>query len=87
MALLWLAQRYLRRGGEAMLFFFDLLASSSCLYALIEVRGVVTASGTTDATILAGMTGVPAILWALLWGALSLSLLALTARAAWRDAS
>jgi len=68
------------------------LGLSSCVYVLADIQQDVFRShgGVSDATLLAQHTGVPALLWGLLWYGLSLALifaalLALPARPAPRD--
>jgi hypothetical protein len=59
------------------------LASFSCCYALYDIRDDLlhlTSSGGTDADALARATFIPAIVWAVGWGLLSIVLVALTLR-------
>jgi hypothetical protein len=59
------------------------LAAFSCSYALYDIRDDLlhlAGQGGTDADALASATFIPAIVWAVLWGALSLALVALTLR-------
>ena len=60
------------------------LAAFSCCYALYDIRDdllhLQSASGGSDADALARITFVPAIVWGVAWGALSLVLLGLTLR-------
>jgi hypothetical protein len=60
------------------------LAAFSCCYALYDIRDdllhLSSWSGGTDADALARLTLVPAIVWGIVWGALSLILVALTLR-------
>ncbi|MBE0645321.1 MAG: M50 family metallopeptidase [Bacteroidetes bacterium] len=65
------------------------LGAMSCLYALVDVKeDVLTLQDrVTDASILAGMTGIPAIVWGVLWSALSLLVFILIMRAALRQAN
>jgi hypothetical protein len=62
------------------------LGAVSMLYAVIDtMEDLLTLSPRmTDAAILASMTGVPAIVWGLLWSAVSVAALALLLRTAWR---
>lgn len=66
-------------GTPAMTFALDLVALSSCTYALHDFVdllrisvGLATASGPTDAQTMADLTHVPAAMWALGWGLFSL---------------
>ncbi|HET9751658.1 MAG TPA: M50 family metallopeptidase [Myxococcales bacterium] len=60
------------------------LAAFSCCYALYDIRDDLLhlggGTGGSDADVLARVTLVPAIVWGILWGALSLLLVALTLR-------
>jgi hypothetical protein len=60
------------------------LAAFSCCYALYDIRDdllhLTSATGGTDADALARATFVPAIVWAVAWGALSIALVAITVR-------
>jgi len=60
------------------------LAAFSACYALYDIRDDLlhlrSWSGSTDADALARLTFIPAIVWGLAWGALSLALLGLTLR-------
>ena len=60
------------------------LAAFSCCYALYDIRDDLlhlhSASGGTDADALARATFVPAIVWGVAWGLLSIVLVALTLR-------
>lgn len=63
------------------------LGGVSVLYAVIDTAGdlLTLSPRLTDAAILASMTGVPAIVWGLLWSAVSVLVLVLVLRAAWKD--
>lgn len=65
------------------------LGAMSCLYALVDVKEdlLTLEHRVTDASILADMTGVPAIVWGVLWSAAALFVFTLIMRAAWRSAS
>lgn len=65
------------------------LGGMSSLYALVDVKEdlLTLEPRLTDAGILAGMTGIPAIVWGLLWSALSLGVFLLIMRAALRRAA
>jgi len=60
------------------------LAAFSCCYALYDIRDdllhLASASGGTDADALARATFIPAIVWGVAWGALSIALVLLTLR-------
>jgi hypothetical protein len=59
------------------------LASFSCCYALYDIRDDLlhfTSSGASDADALAKATSIPAIVWGVGWGLLSIVLVALTLR-------
>jgi hypothetical protein len=65
------------------------LGGMSSLYALVDVKEdlLTLEPRLTDASILAGMTGIPAIVWGLLWSAISLAVFLLIMRAALRRAA
>jgi hypothetical protein len=50
----------------------DVLAVMSSMYALYDLSDFLWIGARTDAVILAGITGVPAFIWALVWSAISL---------------
>ena len=50
----------------------DVLAVMSSMYAIYDLSDFLLIGARTDAVILAGITGVPAFIWALLWSAISL---------------
>jgi len=60
------------------------LAAFSCCYALYDIRDdllhLTSGSGGTDADALARATFIPAIVWGVAWGALSIGLVLLTLR-------
>jgi hypothetical protein len=60
------------------------LAAFSCSYALYDIRDdllhVSSWSGGTDADALARATFIPAIVWGVAWGAISIALVVLTLR-------
>ncbi len=62
------------------------LGAMSCLYALVDVKEdlLTLEDRLTDASILAGMTGIPAIVWGVLWSAISLAVFLLVMRTALR---
>jgi hypothetical protein len=65
------------------------LGGMSCLYALVDVaQDLLTLEPrVTDASILAGMTGVPAIVWGVIWSAAALLVFFMLMRAALRRAA
>ncbi|MCB2205451.1 M50 family metallopeptidase [bacterium] len=75
----WLPERWLQLTVQY-------LGAMSCLYALVDVKEdlLTLQDRVTDASILAGMTGIPAIVWGVLWSALALLVFSLILRAAWR---
>jgi hypothetical protein len=50
----------------------DVLAVMSALYAVYDLGDFLLVGARTDTVILARLTGVPALLWAALWSAVSL---------------
>lgn len=62
------------------------LGGMSALYAVVDVKEdlLTLQPRLTDAAIMASMTGVPAIVWGLLWSALSLLLFLVIMRQVWR---
>lgn len=57
--------------------FLQFLGTASCLYVLVDIYEdliVVTQEG-SDADALASLTGVPAVLWGILWGTLAIAML------------
>ncbi len=75
-----LAWKY-RRGFA---YFVDVLAVFSSLYALYDLTDFLILGGRTDAHILARHTHVPAIVWAVLWSAISLAVVYAALRVALR---
>jgi hypothetical protein len=81
-----LALGVLARFGPVLLrrFVLVFLASFSCSYALYDIRDdllhLSSRSGRTDADALAQATFIPAIVWGVAWGLLSILLVALTLR-------
>lgn len=65
------------------------LGAASALYALVDIReDVLTLSPRlTDASILSGMTGIPAIVWGILWALLGLAVFAAIMWKAYRTAT
>lgn len=64
------------------------LGAASCLYALVDVKEdlLTTEHRLTDATILQNMTGVPALVWGVLFSLLALVVFVVIMRRAWRAA-
>lgn len=59
------------------------LAAVSALYALIDIREDLlqwNAGGVSDATLLASRTGIPAIVWGVLWAVIAIAMMAAAAR-------
>jgi len=79
------AARFLRQPWLSGILLY--LGGASCLYALVDVKEDLLTLETrvTDASIMDSMTGVPAIVWGVLWGALSLLLFLLVVRRAYRN--
>lgn len=65
------------------------LGAVSCLYALIDLRDDLFTlhSQPTDASILAGLTGIPALVWSVLWGGLSLVLFLVIMKTVYRHST
>jgi hypothetical protein len=78
----WLPERWLSLTVQY-------LGAMSCLYALIDVKEdlLTLENPVTDASIFADMTGIPAIVWGILWSAAALLVFLLIMRAAWRHAA
>lgn len=81
LVLLVVALRSGAAGSPWMYFVLDLVALSSCAYALQDFVtllriswGSAVASGVSDAQAMANLTHIPAIAWALGWGVLSLAM-------------
>jgi hypothetical protein len=53
-------------------YFIDVLAVMSALYALYDLGDFLLAGARTDAVILAEITRIPAVFWALLWSGVSI---------------
>ncbi len=75
----WLPERWLSLTVQY-------LGAMSCLYALVDVKeDVLTLEHrVTDASILADMTGIPAIVWGVLWSLAALLVFFFIMRTAWR---
>ena len=75
----WLPERWLSLTVQY-------LGAMSCLYALVDVKEdlLTLEHRVTDASILADMTGLPAIVWGILWSIAALFVFFLIMRAAWR---
>lgn len=82
-ALAWAGAR-LRAGGVRALLLG--LGLTSCLYALLDIKSdVLDRPGMrSDATMLADLTGIPSLLWGLLWIGISLAVVAWLVRHHWR---
>ena len=63
-------------------YLIDLLAVMSSLYALYDLTDFLLVGARTDAVILAEITPVPAFIWALLWSAVSLTIVYLAGKRA-----
>ena len=65
------------------------LGAMSCLYALVDVKEdlLTLESRVTDASILSDMTGIPAIVWGVIWSLLALAVFIIIMRSAWHAAS
>jgi len=81
------AARWLPRSW--MILLVQYLGAMSCLYALVDVAEdlLTLQHRVTDASIMAASTGIPAIVWGILWSAISLVVFILTIRFAWRLAN
>ncbi len=64
------------------------LGALSCLYALLDIKDdlLTLEHRQTDAQILAQMTGIPAIVWGIVWSALAVIVFYFIGRRAWRAA-
>lgn len=84
-ALAWAGTKLRAAGVQALLLGLGL---TSCLYALLDVKSdVLDRPGTTsDATLLADVTGIPGFLWGLLWIGISLGVVVWLVRHHWRRA-
>jgi len=75
--------------GRPLMFICQFLGLQQCLNAVQSLFVLVDLSAGTelhsDASILQSVTGIPSILWALGWSALSLFLVFVTLRVAWQD--
>lgn len=70
-------------------FILQYLGGTSCLYALVDVKEdlITLEPRLTDAAILADMTGIPAIVWGVLWSGAALAVFLLVMRAVLRHAA
>lgn len=75
--------RYFPRNGLQMI--LQYLGAVSCLYALIDIKEdlLTLEHRTTDAALLASMTGIPALVWGILWSVLALGVFVLMLRSAY----
>lgn len=64
------------------------LGTMSCLYALVDVQEdlLTLEHRLTDASIMAASTGIPAIVWGILWSVVSLVVFIFTIRIVWKRA-
>lgn len=83
-AALLLASRSLRPRGVA--WTLAVIGLTSCLYAPLDLRSdVLQRPGSpSDAAALAGVTGIPALVWGLVWVAIALAAAVWAVRRAWR---
>lgn len=93
-ALLWTislaaAGKYL--SNDSVLFAAQFLGIQQCLFSLGALRDLVLLSANgvaqTDAGNMQRMTGVPAIVWAILWSIVGLGIVFASLRAAWRESN
>jgi len=84
-AALYAAGRRLRQDWAVLL--LSALGLTSAVYALLDIRSDILLRPDThsDAALLAQLTGIPALAWGLLWGALALAACALLLRRVWRS--
>lgn len=77
-----------RLGARGRAFLLGALGLTSCLYAVLDIKSdILDRPGLpSDATALAGITGVPAVVWGILWILASLGVCAWLLRRAWRSA-
>lgn len=75
-----------RLSGSGASWTLAVLGLTSCLYAPLDLRGDVLArpGAPSDASALAGLTGVPSLVWGLIWTAVALAAAAWAVRRAWR---
>jgi membrane-associated HD superfamily phosphohydrolase len=79
-----------RLSGDVNFYIVRFIAVASCLYVLLDIRSDLFAASpagqriVNDAVALSRLTGLPAILWAVLWMAVSLIVLALVLNASVR---
>jgi hypothetical protein len=67
----------------------QVMGAVSCLYALVDIKEDLFTEGArvTDATILSGMTGVPALFWSGLWALFAVIVFFVMIRLAYRELS
>jgi len=84
-AALYAAGRRLRQDWAVLL--LSALGLTSAVYALLDIRSDILLRPDThsDAALLAQLTGIPALAWGLLWGALALAACGLLLRRVWRS--
>ena len=82
LGLLWAA---VRAGGRVRTWLLALVGTTSCLYALLDVKSDVLdrPGAPSDAVALAQLTGVPALAWGLLWMAASAAVIWALWRRVW----
>lgn len=80
---LFAAGRRLRPQAAAAV--LSVLGVTSAVYALLDIRSdiLLQPGAPSDAAMLAQLTGIPAILWGLLWGAIALAACTLMLRRMW----
>jgi len=82
-AVLYTAGRHLKQDNAALL--LSALGVTSALYALLDIRSdvLLQPGAVSDAAMLAELTGIPALLWGLLWGGIALAACGLMLRRLW----
>jgi hypothetical protein len=81
---LYAAGRRLNR--DAAVLVLSALGLTSALYALLDIRSdiLLQPGALSDAALLARLTGIPALAWGVLWGALALTACGLLLRRVWK---
>jgi hypothetical protein len=81
---LFAAGRRLQPDSAALL--LGILGLTSAVYALLDIRSdiLLRPGALSDAALLAQLTGIPAILWGLLWGVVAIAATALMFHRLWR---
>jgi len=82
---LFAAGRRLRPQAAAAV--LSVLGVTSAVYALLDIRSdiLLQPGAPSDAAMLAQLTGIPAIIWGLLWGVIALAACTLMLRRMWRS--